>query len=93
MLKRDAYEGSPAAMKVLGVPLITAAAVVASVTLIWVIYRAFVDFGLRVNTAFSIYVPARGHRSGRRLVCRGAPLPADSLGVDVAARYKEIPVE
>jgi amino acid transporter len=92
MLKRDAYEGSPAAMKVFGVPVLAASAVVASVTLIWVIYRAFVDSAFGANTPFSIwlnagvivaaivwYVVARAYRM--------------SQGVDVAARYKEIPVE
>jgi len=91
-LKRDAYEGSPAAMRIFGIPLIVGAAVVASVTLIWVIYRAFVDSAFGANTPFSIwlnagvivaaivwYVIARAYRA--------------SQGVDVAARYKEIPVE
>ena len=73
-------------------PLLAASAVIASVTLIWVIYRAFVDSAFGANTSFSIwlnggvivaaivwYVVARAYRR--------------TQGVDVAARYKEIPVE
>jgi len=92
MRKKDAYEGSPAAMTIAGFPLITVAAIVATVTLLWVIYRAIVDASFGANTAFSLwlnigvivaavvwYFVARAYRLRQ--------------GVDVAARYKEIPVE
>lgn len=91
-IKKDAYQGSPAAITVAGIPLISLCAVVASITLLWVIYRAIVDAAFGANTAFSLwlnaavivaavawYVIARWYRMRQ--------------GVDVAARYREIPVE
>ncbi|HYM97052.1 MAG TPA: APC family permease [Candidatus Sulfotelmatobacter sp.] len=91
-IKKDAYQGSPAAITVAGIPLISICAVVASITLLWVIYRAIVDAAFGANTAFSLwlnaavivaavawYVIARWYRMRQ--------------GVDVAARYREIPVE
>jgi amino acid transporter len=92
MLKRDAYEGSPAAMRVLGVPLLAASAVVASVTLIWVIYRAFVDSAFGANTPFSIWLNA-GVIVAAIVWYLVARAYRRTQGVDVAARYKEIPVE
>lgn len=90
--KREAYEGSPAVITVFGLPLITVSAVIASIMLLWVIYRAVVDSAFGANTPFSFwlnagvvvaaivwYFVARSYRSRQ--------------GVDVAARYKEIPVE
>jgi len=91
-IKKDAYEGSPAAITIGGIPLISVAAVVASVTLLWVIYRAVIDSAFGANTPFSLwlnagvivaaivwYVVARWYRQRQ--------------GIDIAARYKEIPVE
>ncbi len=92
MWRKDVYEGSPAAMTFAGLPLISVAAIVASVTLLWVIYRAIVDAAFGANTAFSLwlnigvivaavvwYFVARAYRLRQ--------------GIDVAERYKEIPVE
>ena len=92
MIKRDAYEGSPAVMTILGLPLITVAAVVASVTLLWVIFRAVVDSAFGANTPFSLWLNAGVVVAAIvwYFVARWYRL---RQGVDVADRYKEIPVE
>jgi amino acid transporter len=88
----EAFESSPAAMRVGGVPLMTISAVIASAFLLVVIWRAVVDNSFGANTTFSLavngavvlagivfYFVARAIRSGQ--------------GLDVAARYREMPVE
>jgi amino acid transporter len=92
MRRKDAYEGSPAAISVAGIPLITIAAVIASITLLWIIYRAVVDSAFGANTAFSLWLNAGVIVAAIvwYFVARSYRL---RQGVDVAARYKEIPVE
>jgi amino acid transporter len=92
MVKKGAYQGSPAAITVAGLPLISVAAVVASATLLWVIYRAIVDSSFGANTAFSLWLNAGVIVAAVvwYFVARWYRL---RQGVDVAARYKEIPVE
>jgi amino acid transporter len=91
-LRKDAYEGSAAAISIAGVPLITVAAVVASVTLLWVIYRAVVDSAFGANTTFSLWLNAGVIVAALvwYFVARAYRL---RQGIDVAARYKEMPVE
>ena len=92
MLRKDAYEGSPAAISVGGIPLMSIAAVIATITLLWVIYRAIVDSAFGANTAFSLWLNAGVIVAAIvwYFVARSIRL---RQGVDVAARYKEIPVE
>jgi amino acid transporter len=92
MLRKDTYEGSPAAISVAGIPLITITAVVATVTLLWVIYRAVVDSAFGANTAFSLWLNA-GVIVAAVVWYFVAKAYRTSRGVDVSARYKEIPVE
>jgi len=90
--KREAYEGSPAVITVFGLPLITVSAVIASIMLLWVIYRAVVDSAFGANTPFSFWLNAGVVVAAIvwYFVARAFRL---RQGVDVTARYKEIPVE
>jgi amino acid transporter len=90
--KREAYEGSPAVMTIVGLPVISVAAVVASVMLLWVIYRAVVDSAFGANTPFSLWLNA-GVVVAAIVWYFVARAYRRRQGVDVAARYKEIPVE
>jgi amino acid transporter len=91
-IKRDAYEGSPAAIRLFGLPLITLTAIVASITLIFVIYRAVVDSTFGANTPFSLWLNAGVVVAAIvwYFVARAYRL---RQGVDIAARYRQIPVE
>ena len=89
---RDMYEGSPAAITVFGLPLLTISAVISSVMLIWVIYRAAVDKVFAANNHFSLILNA--------IVFAAGPIWYFAVrwyrlrqGVDLNARYKEMPVE
>jgi amino acid transporter len=90
--KKDMYEGSPSAMTVFGVPLMTVSAVIASVMLIWVIYRAAVDDVVGANNHFSLIMNGIVFAAGPvwYLALRWYRL---RQGVDINARYKEMPVE
>jgi amino acid transporter len=90
--KKDMYEGSPAAMKVAGVPLMTISAIISSVMLLWVIYRAAVDKVFAADNNFSLILNGIVFAAGPvwYLVLRWYRL---RQGVDLNARYKEMPVE
>jgi amino acid transporter len=90
--KRDAFENSPAAIRIAGIPLMTIAAVVATPFLAFLIWRTFVDKTYGASTTISIVVnivvfavgiawffAMRAYRKRR--------------GVDVDRQFKEIPVE
>ena len=79
-------------MTIGGIPLISVAAVVASLTLLWVIYRAVVDSAFGANTPFSLWLNA-GVIVAAIVWYFVARWYRHRQGIDIAARYKEIPVE
>jgi amino acid transporter len=89
---RDAYENSPAAITVGGVPLITIAAVIATPFIAFLLWRTFVDQTFGASTTISIIVNLVvfavaiawffGVRNYRK-----------QHGVDVDRQFKEIPIE
>lgn len=90
--RRDAFESSPAAIRVGGVPLLTVSALIASAFLLFVIWRAIVDNSFGANTTFSLTVNGVVVAAGIvfYFVARAV---RSSQGIDVAARYREMPVE
>jgi amino acid transporter len=91
-VRREQFENSPIAKRVAGIPLITITGVVGGVFSLFGLYRltqdaVFVlDAGVAVGGAFAVigigavwYLVATAYRR--------------SQGVDVAARYREIPIE
>jgi amino acid permease len=91
-IKRDVYETSPARVQVAGIPLMTITGFIGTVVTAFIIYRAFVDDTYAANSSFSIWmivtvfvVSAVWYFVAREVRRR--------QGVDMDARYKEIPVE
>jgi len=91
-IKREAYETSPARIKVAGIPLMTITGAIGSVIMAVIVYRAIVDVDYGANAPVSMgmmigvfavgaiwYFVARAVRRGQ--------------GVDLAARFEEIPIE
>lgn len=89
---RDVFEASPARFKVAGIPLITITGVLGTLVMAWVVYSTFIDpvFGanspaslILMLVAFSVgivwYFVARSMRKKE--------------GVDLDARFDEIPIE
>lgn len=91
-IKRDVYRTSPVRFEILGIPLMTITGFIGSVVMAFIVYRAFIDDTYAANSTFSLwmigivfamavvwYFVARAIRR--------------SQGVDMDARYHEIPVE
>jgi amino acid transporter len=91
-LHRETYETSPARITIAGIPLMTISGIVGFVITGFVVYRALIDETYGVNTPYSVamvfgvillgaiwYFVARAYRR--------------SQGIDMAARFEEIPVE
>ncbi|HYA00584.1 MAG TPA: APC family permease [Candidatus Binatia bacterium] len=91
-VKREVFERSPAAIRVLGLPLISIAAVVGVVFTGFLLYRCIVDQTFGANTTTSIEI------SGGALVAAlvwfyVARFIRQRQGVAVDKRFREIPVE
>jgi amino acid transporter len=91
-IKREAYETSPARIEIAGIPLMTITGFIGGVITAFVVYRGAVDNTFAANSPFSLgmiavvfivgavwYFVARAVRSRQ--------------GVDMDARFKEIPIE
>jgi amino acid transporter len=91
-LKRDVFDGSAAAIRVGGVPLITVTGAIGSLFLAFIIYRTFVDDAQGANTPASI-------RTAAGVLVVGAVwfLVARALqrrrGTNIDQRFAEIPFE
>jgi amino acid transporter len=89
---REAYEGSPARVTFLGLPLMTIAGVVGAAFCAWVIYGALVDDAFGANSTLSkimvAVVPIVGFVWF--YVARQYQM---SRGTNIDLKYKEIPVE
>ena len=91
-IKRDVYRTSPVRFEVLGIPLMTITGFIGSVVMAFIVYRAFIDDTYAANSAFSlwmigiVFAVAVVWYFVARAVRR-------SQGVDMDARYQEIPIE
>ncbi len=90
--RREVFETSPAAIRLGSVRILPVIASVASVLLAFIVYRAIVDKTYGANTAFSLWVNLVVFVVGFAWYY-GAQRIRRSQGIDLAARYKEIPVE
>ncbi len=90
--KRDVYEASPAKVEIAGIPLLTLCGIPGSLGLGYITYRVIVDSAYGANSPISMamfvlvfviaavwYFVARAYRRGQ--------------GVNMNARFEEIPVE
>lgn len=91
-IKKDAYEGSPAAMKFAGVPVITLVGLVATVWVGFLFYRAAVDDTFGASTTFSIKMTT-AVAVFALVYFYVARWVRKSQGVDIDRRFKEIPIE
>jgi APA family basic amino acid/polyamine antiporter len=91
-IKREVYEASPARIEIAGIPLMTITGLIGSAIMAWIVYRAVVDVDYGAFTPQSLmwwiiifavgvvwYFVARTVRRRQ--------------GVDMDARFKEIPIE
>jgi low affinity Fe/Cu permease len=90
--KRDVYEASPAKYEILGIPAITITGVLALITMIWVGYRTAVDpvFGANSAAAIAVMVGTFVIAIIWYFVARAVQ---NRRGVDLDARFDEIPIE
>lgn len=91
-VKRDVFEGSPAAIRLAGIPLMTIAAAVGTVFTAFLLYRSFVDETFGASTAISLEI------TGGAFVVAivwfyVARFYRQRQGVAVDKRFQEIPVE
>jgi len=91
-VKREVFEGSPAAIRVAGVPLMTIAAAVGTIFTAFLLYRAVVDESLEANAQIS-YVIAGGAFLIAIIWFYVARAYRRRQGVAVEKRFQEIPVE
>jgi amino acid transporter len=91
-IKREVYEASPARIEVGGIPLMTITGMIGSVIMAWIVYRAVVDVDYGAYTPQSLTwwiivfaVGAIWYFVARTIRRR--------QGVDMEARFKEIPIE
>jgi len=91
-LKRDVFEGSPASFKVAGIPLMTITGVLGAIVMAWVVYRTFVDevFGANAPASLILMVGAFVVAVIWYFVARAV---RSRQGVDLDARFEEIPIE
>jgi amino acid transporter len=91
-VKREVFEGSPAAIRVAGIPLMTIAAAVGTIFTAFLLYRSIVDETLEANAQIS-YVIAGGAFVAAIVWFYVARAYRRSQGVAVDKRFQEIPVE
>jgi len=90
--KREVYKASPAKFEVIGIPLMTITGVIGAVTMIYIVYRTLVDPIFGANTPLSkaltvgIFVLGSVWYFVARSIRKGE-------GVDMDARFDEIPIE
>jgi amino acid transporter len=90
--KRDVYEASPAKIEVFGIPLMTLLGIPGSIGLGYIVYRVIVDSDYGANSPVSmamfigVFVVGAIWYFVARAVRRGQ-------GVDMDARFDEIPIE
>jgi len=91
-IKREVYLASPARVEIAGIPVMTIFGFFGSVVTFYVVYRALVDDTYAANSAFSIGMIIAVFLSGAvwYFVARAV---RRSQGVDMDARFKEIPIE
>lgn len=89
---KEVFQASPAAIKLRGVPILPVIASIASILLAFIVYRAVVDKTYGAGTVFSLWVNLVVFVVGFAWYY-GARWYRRSQGIDLAARYKEIPVE
>lgn len=91
-IKREAYEASPAKIEVAGIPLMTITGTIGSVIMAIIVYRAIVDVDYGANSPVSMGMMIGVFSVGAiwYFVARAV---RRSQGVDMDARFKEIPIE
>jgi amino acid transporter len=91
-VKKEAFENSPAAIRVGGVPLMSIAAVIGSVFSAWILYRCIVDRTFGATTALSVWMTVAAFVGGVVwfFVARWY---RRRQGVAVDQRLHEIPIE
>lgn len=89
---RETFEGSPAAIRIKGVPLITITGIVAAIFVAFCGWRAYVDAGFGANSTRSLVVNLAviGVGAVWYLIARGI---RRREGLDLDGRFAEIPVE
>jgi amino acid transporter len=90
--KRDVYEASPAKYEILGIPAITITGVLALITMIWIGYRTAVDpvFGANSPAAIVAMIGTFVVATIWYFVARAVQ---NRRGVELDARFEEIPIE
>jgi amino acid transporter len=90
--KRKVYEASPARFQVGGIPLMTVTGVVGAVVMGFIVYRTIIDdiFGANSPVAIGMTIGAFVVGAIWYFVAR---VVRRNQGVDMEARFKEIPVE
>jgi amino acid transporter len=90
--KKDVYEASPARFQVAGIPLMTITGVLGTVVMVWVVYNTFIDPVFGANAPASLILMAMAFGGGViwYFVVRSV---RSKQGVDLDARFEEIPIE
>jgi amino acid transporter len=91
-LKRDVYQASAARIEFGGIPLITISGVLGAIGMAWIAYRTAVDEVLRAINPVSLSVLAFVLIGGTAWYIV-AVAARRRQGVDMAARFREIPIE
>ena len=91
-IKREAYETSPARVEVAGIPLMTITGLIGGSIMVFLVYRALIDaeFGAADPNSLYIMLGVFGLGVVWYFVARAI---RSNQGVDMAARFKEIPIE
>ncbi len=91
-IKREAYEASPARIEVAGIPLMTITGLIGGVIMAWIVYRAIVDvdYGANAPVSMALFVGVFAVGAVWYFVARAI---RRAQGVDMAARFEEIPIE
>lgn len=91
-IKRETYEASPARIEVAGIPLITLTGIPGSLGLAYVVYRVIVDsdYGANAPISMAMFIAVFVVGAIWYFVARAI---RRSQGVDMDARFEEIPIE
>jgi amino acid transporter len=91
-VKREVFEASPARFKIAGIPLITITGILGTVVMGWVVYRTFIDpvFGANSPASLILMTIAFGVGIVWFFIARAI---RKNQGVDLDARFDEIPIE
>ena len=91
-MRRELYQASTIRMSVFGLPVISVAGLGGAIFTGWVVYRAAVDNNFGVNTPFSIYATIGLFVLGA-VAFYAIRWYRRREGVDIDARFSEIPIE